>query len=147
MSEKQQEPMSDERLQEIEKRHESSTSGEWVSAAYGMAVGSGWQIICNFMNGPVTLRDFGPNSEFIAHAHQDVPDLIAEVKRLRDENAELSFQNDLYVFNELGFQSMLVQSDETYQKLTGWKEKAQANIETAINLWPHIEDVLEKGLI
>lgn len=26
-----------------------------------------------------------PNAEFIAHARQDVPDLIAEVRRLRNE--------------------------------------------------------------
>lgn len=87
--------MTDERLAEIEAREKVATHGPW-----------------NYSGVPYNLYEdptiFGPNDEyiaqtvydmqsgsqnhnidedtiFIAHARQDVPDLIAEVRRLQDE--------------------------------------------------------------
>lgn len=83
--------MTDERLSEIEERVNKATAGPWT------ALGDGdWQDVSGF------AHDFGcgccqredgnfvaADAQFIAHARQDVPELIAEVRRLRAENAAL----------------------------------------------------------
>lgn len=84
--------MTEEELEEIEKRANAATEGPWevvpdpdkpyldkVVRHYGHLTDLLAQ--CFHTNG---------NATFIAHAREDVPALIAEVRRLRAENQELS---------------------------------------------------------
>jgi hypothetical protein len=77
--------MTDERLREIEERARNATPGPWtfdgtghptyVTQKHGERLG-----VC-VMDGPLESRV--PDASFVAHASRDIPDLIAEVKRLR----------------------------------------------------------------
>lgn len=72
-----------ERLAEIKARCEKATTGKWCFD--GLASGDIWSI-----NGdeaiPIAIASSThEDAEFIAHARQDIPDLIREVERLRDQ--------------------------------------------------------------
>lgn len=69
------EPMTPERLDEIEERAEAANSAPWS----------------------LEYSDF----LFIAHARQDVPDLVAEVRRLQAENEELRRERQKSALNEI----------------------------------------------
>ena len=84
------EPISDERLAEIEARLEHATPGPWQRSGIRMKLtadciqvctldGSGWIFLPVGKGQPGAIWD----AEFVAHARQDVPDLIAEIRRLR----------------------------------------------------------------
>lgn len=70
--------LSEERLREIEARAKSATEGPWFGSAggrfvYGATPGD-----------EVAKFQRHPDAEFARHARTDVPDLLAEVKRLRE---------------------------------------------------------------
>ena len=77
------------RLDEIEKRAENATKGPWT---YGSGCvftdkscvtdGVFEYVVDSFRAGNE------PNAEFIAHAREDIPWLVAEVKRLRAQDNE-----------------------------------------------------------
>lgn len=80
----------DKRIQEIRERHAASTPGEWVAthrhsqctADDDEQSGLGLEI-----QGPPEASnrgqfERGADARFIAHAHQDVPFLLAEIERL-----------------------------------------------------------------
>jgi hypothetical protein len=81
-------PITEKELDEIEARSRAATPGPWRSYIEGRDHTSGSDFI---MTGPDSSR--GPDIEvtggtpadqdFIAHARQDVPKLLAEVRRLR----------------------------------------------------------------
>jgi hypothetical protein len=79
------EPMTDERLEEIENRAEWADEGPWaftepsaiVSARDSQVTD---ETVC-IVSGLYSRRH--RNGDFIAHARQDVPVLIDEVRRLR----------------------------------------------------------------
>lgn len=86
------EPLSEERLAAIRARCEAATPGEW--RAYGLDYfheDEPVQGICNEGTSlliEVNCNDPGDmqakaDAQFIAHARTDVPDLLAEVERLR----------------------------------------------------------------
>lgn len=86
--------MDDETLRQIEERAAAATPGPW---AHGAAEGGSWA--CAGDEAIVTLdgREHGQDvadAEFIAHARQDVPALLTEVRRLRAEVADLREQLD-----------------------------------------------------
>ena len=99
--------LSEERLREIEARAKSATDGPWGAHDFGHAgneepssivVHTGkfdHSDLCAFESEtavawmPRWERQESENAEFIAHARTDVPDLLAEVKRLTAENARL----------------------------------------------------------
>ena len=95
-----------ERLHEIKKRAEEATEGPWETvngngvfttlgatnkAGQKAEDNDGWQIaVCDeyltSVNGELVEMSFAEessNAKFIANARQDIPDLIAEVERLR----------------------------------------------------------------
>lgn len=78
--------MTEQELAEIEARANAATPGEWVADAefgwifVGRGVGNR-PIVCKF-DDEYCLPNEG-NLRFVAQAHQDVPALIAEVRRLR----------------------------------------------------------------
>lgn len=81
-------PMSVAELDEILRRCEAATAGPWVSYVEGRDHTSGSSFI---MTGPSENRGEDielsgasqADLDFIAHARQDIPRLVQEVKRLR----------------------------------------------------------------
>ena len=84
------EPMSEERLQEIEARANAATKGPWIAEDGEIRTG-----VVLHRVGAVPLykhvaqdMEYGDcmspeDADFMAHARTDVPDLISEVRRLR----------------------------------------------------------------
>lgn len=77
--------LTDLELEEIENLCSSATPGPWISWVEGRDHTSGDSVITTggediYLTG-ATISD----QDFIAHARQDVPKLIAEIKRLRKE--------------------------------------------------------------
>lgn len=86
--------MTEARLAEIEALAVAAQPGPW-----SMWVGAGAPTIRNVDNGGVCRMCPGIDTEeadgaFIAAARTDVPDLLAEIERLRAENAALRAQFD-----------------------------------------------------
>ncbi|WP_322076694.1 hypothetical protein [Burkholderia cepacia] len=81
--------MNDEKLNEIEARCKAATPGPWVSYVEGRDHESGSNFI---MTGPEGRRSDDielsgatiADQDFIAHARQDIPLLVAEIRRLRE---------------------------------------------------------------
>lgn len=98
--------MTPERLGEIERRANAATAGPWFNDVLtdhvlGTQAPNGESHIV--LSGTVDeddIRDWGEDGkyctfdtpatkEFVSHARTDVPDLVAEVRRLHSENSEL----------------------------------------------------------
>ncbi|MFZ7945721.1 hypothetical protein [Neobacillus sp. 19] len=93
--------LTDEQLAEIRKRAEAATPGPWVWEKFALDEDD-WDTEMPWLgNATESVMDFGdceqyyptqgtpPNdadAEFIAHARQDVPKLLAEVARLNRKN-------------------------------------------------------------
>ncbi|EMN5132508.1 hypothetical protein RVV79_005679 [Burkholderia contaminans] len=81
--------MNEEMLNEIEARCKAATPGPWVSYVEGRDHESGSNFI---MTGPEGARGEDielsgatvEDQDFIAHARQDIPALLAEIRRLMD---------------------------------------------------------------
>ena len=92
--------LTDERLAEIEERCNATTSGLWetdtggdVSSNNTASQGYKNHTICERPHNPLhpcesELSQQFMNMEFIAHARQDIPDLLAEMKALKAEKAQ-----------------------------------------------------------
>lgn len=85
--------MDDKRIEEIGARCNAATPGPWTPVSRGAAEGEdgcfGWEL-----NEPPDAGIRGwvyrwADIDFIAHARADVPDLLVEVRRLREENERL----------------------------------------------------------
>lgn len=63
--------MNQEQLDAIKERVDDTAEGPWYAAAG------------RIYNGQVQIPYTSEDAEFIAHAHKDVPALVAEVERLR----------------------------------------------------------------
>lgn len=90
-------PLTDERLREIRERHARSTPETWYVGIPDIAFCE-CQIVAPCRNvwagegTDVTKPCAGlspQDAEFVAHAHQDIPALLAELERLRCENDAL----------------------------------------------------------
>ena len=101
--------LDNERLAAIRERHEKATKGPWWNDDISWAEIDDITVWCGDKDDPECLLNIGPNfsemsneggkgtqswndAEFIAHARADVPDLLAEVERLKQENAILTDQ-------------------------------------------------------
>jgi hypothetical protein len=96
------EPMTDERKQAIRVRCEAATPGPWRSGPIYYDE-SEWQITYAdvIIDADETKRIasvYPQNADFIAHARQDVPALLAEIERLEAENTVLRDQTEFEVF-------------------------------------------------
>lgn len=76
--------MTNEELELIRKRAEAATAGPWI--ADGDEITSA-TVLCHKYNEPVTIaetfHDYA-DDDFIAHAREDVPKLLAEIERLKE---------------------------------------------------------------
>lgn len=80
--------LSDTEIAEIKKRYEAATPGPWISYVEGRDHQSGDHFIQT--RGEEDIYLYGntiADQDFIAHARQDIPALIAEIERLRGEQA------------------------------------------------------------
>lgn len=75
--------LSKERLREIEARAKSATDGPWEAHEEDGGVLPEWAIWMPDAGHDGAMVEGKSDAEFIAHARADVPDLLAEVKRLR----------------------------------------------------------------
>lgn len=94
----QREPITDERLAEMRRQAEAAARGPWFVMQPGapnlmMGVWADDGDLVAFVHGMQARADAGEfaseydNATFIAHAREDVPDLLAELDRLRAELA------------------------------------------------------------
>ena len=82
--------MADERLKEIADRHAATTAGTWYYNGWGYNVSPGDVRAGDWLLFRTAESDVGApaddrNGEFVAHAHQDVPDLLAHVAAIQAE--------------------------------------------------------------
>lgn len=82
--------MNEKRLVEIEVRVQAATAGEWIAdgSVIFTTADSGKDHIA-YCNYGVGRERCNANAEFIAHAREDIPDLIAEVAEMRKAGREL----------------------------------------------------------
>jgi hypothetical protein len=81
------EPVSEARLAEIEARLRFTTPAPWECIPYANIQSTA--DVKGARGQEVALRIFDENAQFIAHARQDVPALLAEVRRLRGMDGEV----------------------------------------------------------
>lgn len=80
--------ISAERLAQIEAEANAATGGRWSIASDNMLGSQSYVIEAS--TGPDICRPYRrPDATFIANARQNIPDLIAEVRRLQAENERL----------------------------------------------------------
>ena len=116
-------PMSEERLAAIEAREKAATPGPWWGCQDAchpaehtpeqVVFAADWSVVCEFATDDGLGDRDRANKDFIAASRQDVPDLLAEVRRLRaglaaaDALAELVRRTTNY-------------PDEFYEALAAW---------------------------
>jgi hypothetical protein len=115
-----------ERLSEIEKRCNAATAGPW---RYDYVDGESYcvlaktntisDLVCTMAG---TAKDCD-TADFIAHARTDIPDLLSEIKRLRERDSELT---DLLDMAHDEFQRVEAHTDDT--ELQGIALRGQAKI-------------------
>ena len=76
------------RLDEIEARTTAATEGPWTWATHSTADGDEWAVFSPADWALATNRDgWGCDAEFIAHARQDVPALVAVARFALSQHA------------------------------------------------------------
>jgi hypothetical protein len=76
-------PLSDEEIAAIKARLERATAGPWRSFIEGREKISGSSFIMTGGEDIYLTGTTDADQDFIAHARQDIPELIAEIERLR----------------------------------------------------------------
>jgi hypothetical protein len=77
------EPLDPKYLGEIDARHRAATAGPWASFVEGRDHTSGSSFIRTGGDDIELSGATDADQDFIAHARQDIPRLLAEVERLR----------------------------------------------------------------
>ena len=75
--------MTDEELSEIEARANTATPGPWRLDGLEVVMMGVRERLAVLRRGDLPLGEHVLSADFIAHAREDVPRLVAEVKRLR----------------------------------------------------------------
>jgi hypothetical protein len=81
------ERLTDEQLAEIRKRAEAATDGPWTVSFPGAKVINAYGI---------GVDNFDEDAEFIAHAREDVPKLLAEIGRLKEALVDIADTGESY---------------------------------------------------
>jgi hypothetical protein len=89
--------MTNEELKAIRERAEAATPGPWI--AEGETVYSSGVLIAGTYPAMICDDCDITEAEFIAHAREDVPKLLAEIERLRSALEEISEINEYYSGN------------------------------------------------
>lgn len=112
--------MNTQRLSEIKERAEKATVGPWRSEADEQGH---FVTVFNYDHGEYFAVSDKADAEFVAHARQDVPDLIAEVERLK---------------------GILSVCYDEYADLDSRYKKSQKRLKEVENLFRITDDVLRK---
>ena len=115
--------MNEQRLQEIKQRAEKATSGPWKVYQDAISTSIGTEFIHPQLNGPmpvitdayhvggaINIYIDDADAEFIAHARQDVPALVAEIERLQNTIA-------LHEVNKRNLDAMIEHKDAEIERL------------------------------
>ena len=76
--------MTDAELTAIKERYEKATKGEWERAGSGVEIHAGVHHVGRTWYRDGESRQGLDDADFIAHAHADVPRLVAEVEQLSE---------------------------------------------------------------
>lgn len=85
-------PLTEADIAAMEERVSGASPGPWHACADNVGqqrVSGKTYIYAETHNVWLQKREVDANTEFIAHSRDDIPRLIAEVRRLREENAAL----------------------------------------------------------
>jgi hypothetical protein len=95
--------LTDEQLAEIRERAEAATAGPWYCGTEYEQSKRGNYVASKATGGIVAAEQDGTDcelethdAEFIAHAREDVPDLLAEIERLRDALEDIADTGESY---------------------------------------------------
>jgi hypothetical protein len=135
------ERLTQEEIEAIRKRAEAATPGPWYNTRWDVAtkpdVTTGYpsspESICGTFDGEYIENPNGTNdAEFIAHAREDVPKLLAEIERLRKLAQEILEDYDQSERGHIGMSANYYENKsshekyiENYVKLIGGKEKPE----------------------
>jgi len=75
--------LTEEYLESVEKRAQTATAGPWISFIEGRDHTSGSSFIRTSSDDIELAGASAVDQDFIAHARQEIPLLVAEVRRLR----------------------------------------------------------------
>jgi hypothetical protein len=82
--------LTNEQLTEIRKRAEAATAGPWTIEKESYVCNAGFWVTDTVIMPDITSNIFEEtDAEFIAHAREDVPDLLAEIERLRADQGRI----------------------------------------------------------
>lgn len=88
--------MNKKQIKDIQSRHDKTTQGTWIdtceirNTGYGMRACHGVRVMEMEINDLIATGLKEDDAIFVAAAHQDIPKLLAEVKKLNSENARLA---------------------------------------------------------
>lgn len=77
--------LTDDDIDRIEARRQASTPGPWIAHVEGRDFVGGSSMIRTAKQDLELFNGTADDYDFVAHAHQDIPDLIAEIRRLRGQ--------------------------------------------------------------
>lgn len=136
--------MNDKQLDAIRNRYESTTQGEWVYDGMHNEIqvpssDEFWLIISELRTHPneKISDEFGhcynPDFDFIAHAHQDIPDMLNYIEALENRNKafeyDISLNRTEYCIN-YKWAGGFIQGCENYSNLP-----AKVSCSTCTNWW------------
>jgi hypothetical protein len=87
--------LNDEELEAIRKRSEATSAKFWM-VKYGLGEGAEVNTGHGFGSKNVCVTQYTADAEFIAHAREDVPKLLAEIERLKSDIRTKNFTIKLY---------------------------------------------------
>lgn len=93
-------------LTDIKERESKATKGEWQLGSFGLHS-------VDLTNNPTHVHLTSEDMKFIAHARQDIPNLIAEVEKLREA---LEFYADIDNYNNINVNEEYTYVAEDYGK-------------------------------
>lgn len=101
--------MDDKRLKEIEARCDAATDGPWFGNSYGFICGKLW----------IPMNAYHSDMKFITKARTDLPDCVAEIRRLQAEVERLSKPSVRQIAEEHGIDLDRCKDDTEIDLLTG----------------------------
>lgn len=125
--------LSNEELNVIKERCEKATEGPWNYYHEDGVVTTSDPDACY---APEIVEEVGHgyNGEFIAHAREDIPKLLAEVERLREWNGRLLEYNRYYFGNSKRLTNKVYELEDEINELINRLDEAEGLLEDASDL-------------
>ncbi len=140
--------MNEKELAEIEARAEAATPGPW-EVDNDLSVftkdgghGTPWTLFDTVGN----EGEDSSNADFIAHARQDVPALVAEVRRLNEENSRLNFMSGKYEGESVALEYMNGERENENDALNAENKRLRAALEPFADMADTVLDFERQAL-